>query len=178
MTIPPPLSGEFRPRTRREYRQMWLLRRYAHARGLHAIGLRRPPCPPPEATLARCRSLVTALPGLPQVGAECGLYVAIRFKREAVCHLWRATPVLGHSASRITFFGNLDGYAAATLRNPPTCRNPGKVSLPGDRFARAASGGGRMRSIRRDSFQKRGRLSPMVRNPRARAERLKNHIFR
>ena len=49
------------------------------------------------------------------MGAECGLYVAIRFKREAVCHLWCATPVLGQSASRITFFGNLDGYAAATL---------------------------------------------------------------
>ena len=59
---------------------------------------------------------MTAWPGLRQVGAKCGLSVVVSFKSEAVCHQLRATPVLGHSASKTTFFGNLEGSAVATLR--------------------------------------------------------------
>ena len=51
-----------------------------------------------------CRTpLVTAWPGLRQVGAKCGLSVVVSLKSEAVCHQLRATPVLGHSASKTTF---------------------------------------------------------------------------
>ena len=60
--------------------------------------------------------LVTAWPGLRQVGAKCGLFTVVSFKSEAVCHQLRAAPVLWQNPSKTTFFGNLGGYAAATLR--------------------------------------------------------------
>ena len=59
---------------------------------------------------------MTAWPGLPQVGAKCGLSTVVSFKREAVCHPLRGAPVLWQNLSKTTFFGNLGWYAAATLR--------------------------------------------------------------
>ena len=73
----------------------------------------------------RCPQLSIALAGPPwrppsqgcaRVWAEGAPSVVVSFKREAVCHQLRAVPVLGHSASKTTFFCNLDGSAAATLR--------------------------------------------------------------
>ncbi len=64
-----------------------------------------------------CRTpLVTVWPGLPQVGAQCGVSTVVSFKREAVCHPFRGAPVLWQNLSKTTFFGNLGWYAASTLR--------------------------------------------------------------
>ena len=72
---------------------------------------------PPPIGNCPCRTpLVTAWPGLPQVGAQCGLSTVVSFKREAVCHPFRGAPVLWQNLSKTTFFGNLGWYAAATLR--------------------------------------------------------------